>query len=138
MNLKIEAPRARPEQTERIGKALLEEKNVYRMIGDELYGKLQEEGFANLYSAEGKPGISPVILAVVSVFQFMEKLADRQATESMRMRLNWKYALHLPLAYSGFDYSVLSEFRDRLIAGEQRTVCSRIGFDQRTREAKKR
>ncbi len=34
------------------------------------------------------------------------------------MRLDWKYALHLPLAYEGFDYSVLSEFRDRLIEGQ--------------------
>src|SRR5262249_26794061 len=27
----------------------------------------------------------------------------------------WKYALHLPLAYPGFDPTVLSEFRQRLI-----------------------
>ena len=48
----------------------------------------------------------------------MEKLADRQAVNSLRMRLDWKYALHLPLDYEGFDFSVLSEFRDRLIKGE--------------------
>jgi transposase len=48
----------------------------------------------------------------------MEKLPDRQAAESMRMRIDWKYALHLPLTYAGFDYSVLSEFRDRLIEHE--------------------
>lgn len=47
----------------------------------------------------------------------MEKLLYRQATEAVRMRLDWKYALHLPLADAGFDFSVLSEFRDRLIAG---------------------
>ena len=31
------------------------------------------------------------------------------------MGLDWKYALHLPLDYEGFDFSVLSEFRDRVI-----------------------
>jgi transposase len=71
-----------------------------------------------LYSAEGKPGISPSILAFVTVFQFMEKLADRQAVNALCMRLDWKYALHLPVEYAGFDFSVLSEFRDRLIQGE--------------------
>ncbi|MBE1582012.1 IS5 family transposase [Nonomuraea angiospora] len=34
----------------------------------------------------------------------------------MRARIDWKYALGLELTDTGFDYSVLSEFRDRLIA----------------------
>jgi transposase len=117
MSLKIQAPWAMPEEMGRIGKVLLEEKNAYRLIGDELFVRLNEQDFADLYSVEGKPGLSPVILAFVTVFQFMEKLADRQAAEALRMRLDWKYALHLPLEYGGFDFSVLSEFRDRLIAG---------------------
>jgi transposase len=118
MSLKIQAPWPMPGETGRIGKTLLEEKNTYRLIGDELFEKLDERDFADLYSPEGKPGISPVILAFVTVFQFMEKLPDRQAAESLRMRMDWKYALHLPLEYGGFDFSVLSEFRDRLIAGQ--------------------
>jgi transposase len=61
-------------------------------------------GEATWKSSEGKPGISPVILAFVTVFQFMEKLPDRQAAEAVRIRLDWKYALRLPLTYAGFDY----------------------------------
>ncbi len=56
-------------------------------------------------------------IRAMSVFQFMERLADRQAAQALRMRLDWKYALHLPLDYKSFDFSVLSEFRDRLIRG---------------------
>jgi hypothetical protein len=41
----------------------------------------------------------------------MEKLVDRQAVNSLRMWLDWRYALHLPLDYEGFDFSVPSEFR---------------------------
>lgn len=107
-----------PAETERIGQKLLRENDAYRLIGDQLFEQLREEEYADLYSAEGKPGISPVILAFVSVFQYLEKLGDRQAAQALRMRLDWKYALHLPLEYEGFDFSVLSEFRDRLIAGQ--------------------
>jgi hypothetical protein len=77
------------------------------LIGDELFEKLNEADFADLNPTEGQPG-SPVILAFVTAFQFMKKLPDRQAAESLRMRMDWKYALHLPLEYEGFDFSVLS------------------------------
>jgi transposase len=117
MSLKMQTPWPMPEETGRIGKKLLEETDAYRLIGDQLFEEWKEEEVADLYSSEGKPGFSPVILAFVSVFQFMERLADRQAAQALRMRLDWKYALHLPLEDMGFDYSVLSEFRDRLIEG---------------------
>jgi transposase len=48
----------------------------------------------------------------------MERLPDRQAAESLRMRMDWKYALQLPLTYDGFDYSVLCVFRDRRLEHE--------------------
>ena len=118
MCLKIRPPWPMPEETRRIGESLLDEDDPYRLIGEQLFATLNEEEFGDLYSSEGKPGISPVILAFVSVFQFMERLADRQAVQALRMRLDWKYALQLPLGYKGFDFSVLSEFRDRLLEGQ--------------------
>jgi transposase len=90
MCLKLDLPWSMPEEMKRIGQKLLKENDPYRLIGDELFAQLHEEEFADLYSAEGKPGISPVILAFVSVFQFMEKLGDRQAAQALRMRLDWK------------------------------------------------
>jgi len=118
MCLKVKQPWQMPNETRRIGQHLLQEKNTYRLIGDKLFTKLNEQDFADLYPSEGQPGFSPVILAFVTVFQFMEKLPDRQAAEALRMRLDWKYALHLPLEDEGFNFSVLSEFRDRLIDGK--------------------
>ena len=116
MCLKAQAPWPMPRETATVGEALLKADSPYRLVGDKLFAHLSDTDFADLYSSEGKPGISPVILAFVTVFQFMERLPDRQAAEALRMRLDWKYALHLPLTYAGFDYSVLSEFRDRLLA----------------------
>src|SRR5499426_2742879 len=51
------------------------------------------------------------------IMQFRENLADRQAAEAVRARIDWKYLLGLELTDPGFDFSVLSAFRDRLLAG---------------------
>ena len=44
-------------------------------------------------------------------------LPDRQAANAVRDRVDWTYALGLELADPGFDFSMLCEFRARLIAG---------------------
>src|SRR5262245_20546263 len=49
--------------------------------------------------------------------QFREHLANRQAAEAVRARIDWQYLLGLDLTDPGFDFSVLSEFRGRLLAG---------------------
>jgi hypothetical protein len=59
---------------------------------------------------------SPGRLALVTVFQMAENLTDRQAAEAVRDRLSWAYALGLDLADTGFDHTVLSEFRSRVVA----------------------
>src|SRR3954469_19446264 len=41
----------------------------------------------------------------------------RQAADAVRSRIDWKYALALELTDPGFDASVLSEFRTRLLTG---------------------
>lgn len=46
----------------------------------------------------------------------MENLTDRQAADAVRSRLDWKYCLSLELTDAGFDRTVLSEFRTRLVA----------------------
>jgi transposase len=115
MSLKPQAPREMPAEMARIGGKLLPPESPYRLVGDQLYAKYRDEDYADLYPAEGQPGLSPVDLAFVTAFQYMEDLADRAAAEAVRMRLDWKYALHLPLDYEGFNYSVLSEYRARLV-----------------------
>jgi transposase len=56
-------------------------------------------------------------LALVTVFQFLEHLSDRQAADAVRARIDWKYALGLELTDPGFHFSVLTEFRARLVTG---------------------
>lgn len=70
--------------------------------------------FAAAFGARGRPGVPPARLALVTVLQMAENLTDRQAAGAVRARLDWKYALGLPLDDAGFDFSVLSEFRGRV------------------------
>src|SRR5438105_15001460 len=43
---------------------------------------------------------------------------DRQAAACLYTRLDWLYALALPLDEPGFDYSILSDFRQRLLSAQ--------------------
>lgn len=87
------------------------------LVRDKLGEWLADEQFAGAYGVRGKPGWPPSRLALVTIFQMAENLADRQAAEAVRTRIDWKYALGLDLADPGFDHSVLSEFRARVAAG---------------------
>ncbi len=49
--------------------------------------------------------------------QYTEGLPDRQVADAVRSRIDWKYALNLELTDPGFDHTVLSEFRTRLLTG---------------------
>ncbi|GHO82576.1 hypothetical protein KSZ_05820 [Dictyobacter formicarum] len=48
----------------------------------------------------------------------MEGLPDRQAADAVRGRIDLKYALSLELSDPGFDFTILSDFRARLVQGE--------------------
>ena len=87
-------------------------------IRDELGEVYADARFAGAFGVRGRPGISPGQLMMASVLQFSEDLTDRQAAEAVRDRMTWKYAPGLELEDPGFDASVLSEFRSRLVAGD--------------------
>ncbi len=87
-------------------------------IRDELGEVWADDRFTDVFGVRGKPGISPAQLMMVSVLQYTENLTDRQAAEAVRDRMTWKYALGLELEDPGFDDSVLSEFRSRLVEGD--------------------
>jgi transposase len=108
-----------PDETQRVARAAFPKGNVYMRMRDEL-GEVYTDGlFAELFPRRGQPAESPGRLAWVTVLQFAEGLSDRQAAEAVRGRIDWKYVLGLDLTDPGFDYSVLSEFRERLLTGEK-------------------
>jgi transposase len=106
-----------PDETARVARAAFPKGHPYLTFRDALGTIFQDEDFATLFPAWGHPGLPPWRLALVTLLQFREHLADRQAAEAVRARIDWKYLLSLELTDPGFDFSVLSEFRDRLLAG---------------------
>ncbi|WP_406437212.1 transposase [Streptomyces sp. NBC_01613] len=84
------------------------------LMRDRLDVVFKDEEFADLFPKDGRPGLAPGQLALVSVPQFAENLSDRAAANAVRTRIDWKYALGLELDDPGFDHSVLCEFRARL------------------------
>ena len=106
-----------PDENARIAHAAFPKGHPYLTFRDALGTIFQDEDFAALFPAWGQPGLPPWRLALVTIMQFRENLADRQAAEAVRARIDWKYLLSLELTDPGFDFSVLSEFRDRLLAG---------------------
>jgi transposase len=91
--------------------------NPYMRMRDVLGTVYHDESFAALFATRGRPAEAPWRLALVTVMQFAEGLSDRQAAEAVRARIDWKYTLSLELTDPGFDFSVLCEFRARLLHG---------------------
>ncbi|CAI7979615.1 transposase [Frankia sp. Hr75.2] len=104
-----------PEMTARVARAAFPRGALAIRVRDEIGELFGDEEFVSAFATRGRPGCSPGQLALVSVLQFAENLTDRQAAEQVRGRIDWKYALGLGLDDPGFDFSVLSGFRVRLV-----------------------
>src|SRR2546429_3350026 len=118
MTLHDQAIGSVPEEAIRVARAAFRKGKLYLRIRDELGTLYEDPCFATLFPNVGQPALAPWRLALVCLFQFAEGLSDRQAADAVRSRIDWKYVLGLELTDPGFDHSVLSEFRTRLVTGE--------------------
>jgi transposase len=117
MSLKPESIGPIPQDTARVAKAACPNGSTFIKMRDVLGVLFEDTMFVNLFPQDGQPALAPWRLALVTLMQFAEGLPDRQAAEAVRTRIDWKYALGLELEDKGFDFSVLCEFRARLIEG---------------------
>jgi len=106
-----------PEETTRVARAAFRKGNFYMRMRDELGALYTDADFTTLFPGHGRPAETPWRLALVTVMQYVEGLSDQQTADAVRARIDWKYSLSLELADPGFDASVLSEFRTRLVSG---------------------
>jgi transposase len=102
--------------TRRVARSAFPKGTLCLRIADALGPVYQDSQFAALFPRYGQPAEAPGRLALAVVLQFMENLSDREAADAVRGRIDWKYALGLALTDPGFDHTVLSEFRSRLVA----------------------
>ena len=111
-----------PVETARVAHALFPNGHPYLRLADELDDVFKDEDFAPLFPPIGQPALAPWRLALVTILQFAEGLSDLQAAHALRTRIDWKYVARLELTNRGFDGSVLSEFRSRLLDGAAETL----------------
>jgi transposase len=112
------------EETARVAQMAFPRGNLYRKMHDELGALFADNDFAPFFPTRGQPAEAPWRLALVTILQSVEDVSDRQAADAVRSRIDWQYVLSLELTDPGFDSTVLSEFRTRLVAGaaEQRLL----------------
>jgi len=106
-----------PVDTAHVARAAFRTGNPWLRLRDDLGLFYTDDRFAPLFPTHGQPAEAPWRLALVLVLQFAENLTDRQAADAVRGRIDVKYLLGLELANDGFDFSILSEFRSRIVAG---------------------
>jgi transposase len=111
-----------PPETARVARAAFPKGHRYLRLADELDTLFTDEAFGAFFPTHGQPACPPWRLALVTILPFAEGLSDRQAANAVRSRIDWNYVLRLELTDPGFDASVLSEFRGRLLAGSAESL----------------
>ena len=127
MSLQAVQSYAVPEDTARIARTIFPQGSPVMRMRDELHMIMEDRDFSDLFPTRGQPAEAPVRLALATLLQFMEGLTDRQAAHAVRTRIDWKYLLCLELGDAGFDHTVLSEFRSRLLVhGAERRLFDAV------------
>ncbi|QCX82509.1 hypothetical protein C9F11_44735 (plasmid) [Streptomyces sp. YIM 121038] len=115
VSLRPRLPGEVPARTAEVARLAFPKGCLCMRIREALGPLFADKDFVDLFPQRGRPAWPPHQLAIVSVLQFAEGLSDRQAAAALRGRIDWKFLLGLELTDPGFDHSVLSEFRDRLV-----------------------
>jgi transposase len=119
MTLRPQALPPVPEATVAAVQAAFPKGNLYVALRLEFGTVYDDQLFADLSPPAGRPvEVAPWRLALVMVMQYLGGLTDRQAADAVRRCMDWKYALSLDLHDPGFDFTLLPDFRGRLLAHE--------------------
>ena len=117
MSLRPEPLPPIPDATAAAVRAAFPKGNLYVDLRAEFGTLYTDQLFADLSPPQGRPvEVAPWRLALVVVMQYIEGLTDRQAADAVRRCMDWKYALSLDLHDPGFDFTLLHDFRQRLLA----------------------
>ncbi len=114
-----------PEATAAAVKAAFPKGNLSVDLRTEFGSIYRDDLFADCYAQRGHPvEVAPWRLAVATVMQYIEGLTDRQTADAVRRCMDWKYALSLELTDPGFHFTLLHDFRQRLLLhdGAQRML----------------
>ena len=113
--------------TEYICDDLIPADSYYRKFREIVAPLIDELDFEFMYCQDnGRPPISPKMLAMALLLQFHKNLSDRGMERACMYDIEVKYAMGLKLNERPFDHSSLGDFRKRLLEHGQ----SKMVFDQ--------
>jgi len=102
--------------------------SFYRKFREIVEPLIEDEQFETMYCEDnGRPAISPALLAMATILQFYRNLSDREMERACMFDIEVKYALGLKLNERPFDHSSLGDFRKRLLEnGKEKEIFDRI------------
>lgn len=113
---------------------LMDKDSFYAVLGEHGHKWIADEDYASLYDPNlGRASIPPSVLVRALLLQNYRSCSDRELVERIRFDLRYKVALAVAVDYPGFDPSLLSVFRARLILHKM----ERLAFDNTVKDAKK-
>jgi len=105
---------------------LIKKNSFYAKMREHADSIISDDDFADIYCLNnGRPSVPPARLAKVLILQHYEGLSDREVLQMLRFNIQWKYALNVPVGYEGFDRSLLTYFRARLIVNNKEKILFR-------------
>src|SRR5512140_3732571 len=108
-----------PADIKRAARAVFSSSNFYIRVGEQVAAIFSEPGLEHIAETSASLKAAPHFLPLVTFFQFVEGLTDAQAADAVRSRMDWKFALHLPLHLPIFSPEILCEFRRRVVTGPE-------------------
>ncbi len=102
--------------------------NFYRKFKEIVAPLIKDEDFDAMYCQDnGRPPISPSLMAMATILQFYKGFSDREMETACMFDIQIKYALGLRLDERPFDHSSLGDFRERMLKnGREKEVFDRI------------
>lgn len=107
-----------PTDTAQAARLVLQRSNFYLTVGEQVNSLFCGLMLDHAPGWIQNPTQILSLFYLITIFQYIEVLPDHLTTAALRMRVDWKYALHLPLNYPGLDASLFCEFRQWLLKNE--------------------
>lgn len=116
MGLALKPGQGVPAETATAARKIYNIQHIYLRIGDELDSILQGIDLAQLDPSASLNSDAVYRLALVTAFQYAELLPDPLAEQATTRRMDWKYALRLPIQHPGMAEAALCNFRQNLFS----------------------
>jgi hypothetical protein len=108
-----------PHETSLVAHQIYNHNHIYLQIGDNLESILNQIDILLLDPSSQMNNEIVFRLALASAFQFAESLPDSSTSIATMKRMDWKYALFLPVNHPGISANTLCNFRQSLCSSSK-------------------